>query len=241
MYPKIMYQLLLLSKPKKQNTSINLSLPKIETIDDKHTYNAKDGTPLLAVHYIYPKISYPENPCFETTVNKFFSDKQKDYKAEEKDAKTSAENLYLEFPTTSLLPYTINTNYNTTLNIKDYLSFKLYNDEYFGGAHGNATVKGATFKIGVQTPLTYYDFFIDDKAKVDKTLQVLIEKQIQEQNLEEYIFPYEKGNLPLPETDSFYLLPKAMVFIYNTYEIAPYSAGTLFFTIPYEALKSILK
>ncbi len=241
MYPKIMYQLLLLSHPKKQRIEKCINLPKIETIDEKHTYSYKDGTPLLEVHYIYPKISYPQNPSFETTVNKFFSEKQKDYKAEEKEAKSSAENLYLEFPTTSLLPYTMNTNYNTTLNIKDYLSFKLYNDSYFGGAHGNAIVKGANFKVWIENYLTYYDFFIDNKAKVDKTLQILIEKQIQENNLQEYLFPYEKGNIQLPETDSYYLLPKAMVFIYNTYEIAPYSAGTLFFTISYEDLKSILK
>ncbi|MFV0520388.1 MAG: DUF3298 and DUF4163 domain-containing protein [Lachnospirales bacterium] len=239
MYPKLLFQLFLLSKPKHSKKLKDTELPKITTIEEKETYKSKEGKELLKASYIYPKISYNESVTFENTVNNFFKEKQEGYKKEEKDALISAENLYEEFPDTSLLPYSINTNYNTTLNIENNLSFKLYYDSYLGGAHGIALVKGGTFNPKYNRAMIYYDFFIKDKEKVDKTLNYLIEKNIEEQGLTEYLFPYEKGKLPLPEGDSFYLLPKGMVFIYNVYEIAPYSAGTIFVTLGYNELCEI--
>lgn len=123
----------------------------------------------------------------------------------------------------------------------NYLGLQYSFAEYVGGAHVNS---GLTYKnYNAKTlKLQTTDSLVKPGAKTELTKigeQVFRknEKLSATQSLDNYFF--EKGIFVLPE--NFRLNNKGITFLYNSYEIKPYSSGRTELFIPFEAIKHILQ
>ncbi len=245
MNAKILLILLLLLKSNNNKDNFKLNFPShnaktiVKRENIKNLYKAEDGKTLLTSNFTYPFV-VSNNTKFETLVNTYFENKIKEIKEYEEDSYLSAKNFYESFPDTALLPYTMEVNFSTECNDQNLLSFKLLSNSYLGGAHSNPMTKGVTFDIVSNKVLTFEHMYINNIAVVNSTLNRLIEEYVEDNNLYDMLYPYEKGQLPLPYKDNFYLSKKGVTYIYNPYEIAPFATGIINITIPYEKLLDIL-
>ncbi len=244
MNTKLLLIVLLLLQNNKSNPTFEITnscKPKIIQDTIKERYKASNGTLLLNSNITYPIVKYHCNDNITTIINRYFQNKLKDMKEYEKDAYLTAKNFYENYPNSALLPYTIEVNFTTELNTSKLLSFKLLSNSYLGGAHSNPTTKGVTFDLVNEQVLNFDNIYINDKKIVNSKINFLIEKYIYDNNLTNKLFPFEKGKLPLPYENNFFLTPKEITYIYNPYEIAPYATGILYIPIKFEQLDTILK
>lgn len=114
--------------------------------------------------------------------------------------------------------------------------------EFSGGAHGNSRFVKATFDIERQAVVTLEDVFKDPKRPL--LLQFAERKFKQLRNLdpnrswEELGFWFKEG---FYLSEQFTLEKEGMTFIYQPYEIAPYSVGAPTLTLTWQELKPYLK
>gem|GEM_PF-2392755 len=99
---------------------------------------------------------------------------------------------------------------------------------YSGGAHGGYASGYLNFSPRTGKLLTLKDLIDPEKMESFKKLceQYFLEKYPED----DFWFPEEGFYLP----ETFGLLPQGMTFVYGLYEIAPYAAGEIVFTVPYE-------
>jgi hypothetical protein len=133
-------------------------------------------------------------------------------------------------PYGAFLKYTISYNQNCVLSS--------YHDQYTytGGAHGSTLRFGTTYslKTGRVLPLSYW-FKNNYKQRVLEE----VTKQADLMNAQQPGLLFEDYRKLLVDTfneDSYYLSPEGLVFYYGQYDIAPYVAGIITFTIPYSQL-----
>lgn len=126
------------------------------------------------------------------------------------------------------------------------LGYSMQTYEYLGGVHGGYTTEGITFDIETGRP---YELIIDPEKAADPALQALLRQGLTQyfsinmeqtiENVDEFLFLPDDGLIPLPATD-LWIVPDGVVFIYQSYEIAPYAAGQPSFTIPLEQIRPYL-
>ncbi|MGF1924148.1 MAG: DUF3298 domain-containing protein [Bacteroidia bacterium] len=124
----------------------------------------------------------------------------------------------------------------------NYLSLKYTHFDYTGGAHGNTAISFLNYN-----PTTNHVITLDSLiqgGKMDALLKIAEavfrknEKLSATEPLENKYF-FDKGKFSLAE--NFHVTDNGLVFLYNPYEIKPYSEGYTELTIPLSALKGIAK
>ncbi len=106
---------------------------------------------------------------------------------------------------------------------------------YTGGAHGGYSSGYLNFSPRTGKLLTLKDLIAPDKMEGFKKLA---EQYFRKKHPEDdYWFPEEGFYLP----ETFGLLPDGITFVYGLYEIAPYAAGEIIFSIPYDKAKVFAK
>ncbi len=118
-----------------------------------------------------------------------------------------------------------------------------------GGAHPNQWSRWINFHAKTGKPLTKEDVFLSSAQP--ELEQLLLEKLILHQSElypEETIASLEdlhqRGFLQLTDIyipDNFLLGKNGVLFLYNRYDIAPYSAGEIVLELPYEKIGQYLK
>ncbi len=111
---------------------------------------------------------------------------------------------------------------------------------YMGGAHPNSEVKYHNYRTDTGKELSLEDITTD----FDQLL-IIAEKSFRLANdIKDNETFFDKGF----EMDSLFVLTRnfainkdGLDFLYNPYEIAPYSMGTIEFSIPYEELEGVLR
>ena len=106
-----------------------------------------------------------------------------------------------------------------------------------GGAHGNMNISLYNFD-GKSGELLNVDDLIDDIDALTEFVQPYFEKEIKQQGeaeLEDYFFG-EPFHLPA----NIGLNDEGVLFLYNTYEIAPYAMGITEFTISFDEIQKFL-
>ena len=131
-------------------------------------------------------------------------------------------------------------NYEKTLNSniesynKDLLVYKIYYQEYTGGAHGIYSTNYYNFDLKTKMILKLEDIFVPNykKALVEEIWRQLIKdnKVSTKEELRDMGYEYSDELSP---TSNFKLDKQSITFLYNVYEIAPYSMGSISITIPY--------
>jgi len=126
-------------------------------------------------------------------------------------------------------------------NNNNILSYAIYNYEFTGGAHGSSLTILKNIDIKTQNEILLEDIFIEnyENKLLEKILQSLVMKFNVNTfvDLNEYLFDYESVTI----TNNFYLDSSGICFVYNQYEIAPYSSGQIYAYIDYSDISDILK
>lgn len=121
-----------------------------------------------------------------------------------------------------------------------FVQLQLSGWSYTGGAHGNGSTN--TFIIDKSTgkEVLLNDFFSDPSA-VRKIAEEHFRKMFELENdtdLEEAGFWFENNRFHL--NNNFSIVGDKIVFLFNTYEIAPYSGGETVIEISIEEIKSFI-
>lgn len=122
------------------------------------------------------------------------------------------------------------------------LSYSYERYAYMGGAHGNSTRFLSNFDLKNSHTITEKELFTNNYESI---LAQLIKEQIVEDNAEmesvadlnDFDF-YEDRIKP---NNNFFITPDGLAYVFNPYDIAPYSTGQIGVLITYDKLKSILK
>ena len=124
---------------------------------------------------------------------------------------------------------------NTVCYIVDY-------EVYEGGAHPSHITSVVNFDATSGKEITLHDVFIENS---DSTLTARLTNRLAEQhNVKTLADLQEKGYLTMNDmyiTNNFVLGKDSILFIYNSYEIAPYALGESRIGFKYDELKDILK
>jgi len=125
-------------------------------------------------------------------------------------------------------------------SFEQFVQVKRNSYAFTGGAHGNSYIGNNLFSKETGEQLKLKDF-ISDVPKLtkigDKYFRQTVEIQPAD-NLEEQGFWFKKG---FELNGNFYFENNKMVFVYNQYEIGPYSMGIISIEIPIREIKSLLK
>ncbi len=130
------------------------------------------------------------------------------------------------------------------LSDKFLFSYGISRYVYMGGAHGLSTRNFYNFDLKTGKLLTEADIFTEN---YDEALKDLIKTRIVEQSVEDStMIPISN----LEDTDywvdaikpngNFYITESSINYVFNPYEIAPYSLGETEVILPFERLKDIL-
>lgn len=120
-----------------------------------------------------------------------------------------------------------------------YVKAEFHSEVYMGGAHGNVIVVNHMIDSRTKKLVTLKELFSDVKL-LEKRAEVIFRKSAgiaSNANLTDEGFWFENGIFKL--NDNFYFDNKNIVFVYNQYEIAPYSMGMFYVEIPLSELKDI--
>ncbi len=111
---------------------------------------------------------------------------------------------------------------------QDFITYLLYRVLDTGGAHPNTTITTVTFKAGKRQEIE--DFFtLEELTKISKLVQEeLLSKKGAVKDM------IEIGTLPsYANYRNFYFTETGIVFVFEPYQVAPYSAGTVEVLLPY--------
>lgn len=123
---------------------------------------------------------------------------------------------------------------DTTVNT---ITLKTEISSYMGGAHGSHTITYCNIDRNTIEVLTEKDVF---GSYSEKTISALIVEALKEKygdGVKDVLFDVEA----VTPNGNFYFDDKGMVYVYNEYEIAPYSSGMITVTLPYEKVNLMLK
>ena len=125
-------------------------------------------------------------------------------------------------------------------SFEQFVQVKRNSYAFTGGAHGNSYIGNDLFSKETGEQLKLKDF-ISDVPKLtkigDKYFRQTVEIQSTD-DLEEQGFWFTKG---FELNGNFYFENNKMIFVYNQYEIGPYSMGIISVEIPIREIKSLLK
>lgn len=140
------------------------------------------------------------------------------------------------------IPFEYIESYSSIPSLNPYYTIELFRYQYSGGAHGISTVNYMVIDTEDVKVLELKDLF-KETSNYKAIINDLIKKQIElRTNAGEYFFTGSDGFQSINENQPFFVNENGdLIIVFNVYEIAPYTAGTLFFTLPYEVISSYMK
>lgn len=194
-------------------------------------------------------VSYPifDNEQLNTYIKRqvfdFFSEKE--YPTAYEDIASSFirgyNDFYLENPGTVQTWY-LSIDISVIRQLHNYVALKYVHSDYAGGAHGNTAIAYLNYQPKTNQPITLDSLILPDKKdellKVAESIFRANENLSANEPLHKAYF-FENGKFSLPR--NFYVAKEGLVFLYNTYEIKPYVAGTTELVIPFTSLTDIAK
>jgi hypothetical protein len=215
------------------------------------TYLTKDSVYIRAIEYYdesedsstvieitYPKLWGMEEETIEIKINSFLEEeflKSIEWYEEFIAVQDSFPSIEYE----AGMFFSFETGFDIKLLNESYLSLVLNHYEFTGGAHGNFYSMGYTFDLKSGDLITLDEII---KANSIPEITKLCERKL----LEMYESPSisETGifedYIELTVEQDFHLLPNALVFQFDPYEIAPYSMGNIEIILPYEEINNYL-
>lgn len=134
------------------------------------------------------------------------------------------------------------------VDVPNFVTYTCSSEVYLGGAHGSHYFEGVTFRksdgrrFGMEMlHHTYEDEFLQLlKEGVKDYFAEQGEKRMTDEELMEELLTVDDVNyMPLPKSTP-YIDKDGIVFTYQPYEIAPYAAGVVKFTVPFSKIAPYL-
>ena len=124
---------------------------------------------------------------------------------------------------------------------ENVLSYSVQHSDYTGGAHGSLNVLYYTVDLNELTTITEESIFKPNYYKLltSKIVENLMKKHdvnTPQELINEGFFDVNE----IAPNNNFWINNEGVHYIFNQYEIAPYSMGPIEVTIPYEDIKSII-
>ena len=162
------------------------------------------------------------------------------YKAEEENFKIELENHGLD-TMESWYTYNETSNNQIVYNRNDILSFVVYKDCYYGGAHGSHQYINRVIDLNTGQQITENDIFVDDYS--DDLANIIVNRiaaanQVEVAELENIGFFNVSEIYP---NKNFYIDETGITYTYNEYDIAAYVVGSVFVKIPYDKIRHLLR
>lgn len=125
---------------------------------------------------------------------------------------------------------------------KECINYSINNYTYEGGAHGLETCILLNFDHKSGKEIKLQDFFVENyEEQLSNLLLETLGRQIGATTIDE-INEYGYFNIAeLYPTENFLLAPDSIIFVYNCYEIAPYSMGRTRIALGYDQIENIIK
>lgn len=140
------------------------------------------------------------------------------------------------------IPYIMTLSNEVTYNQNNIFSICIYSSLYQGGAHNMYGKSGYSFSVKEGRLITESDIFTAEAKELLTPL--LIQAILDYHKLETVEQLAEKLYINEPEAigpnGNFYITPEGINYIYNPYEIAPYSTGLTIATLPWASLRDIV-
>ena len=125
-----------------------------------------------------------------------------------------------------------------------FVTYEASSYSYYGGAHGGATLEGATFRKTDGRKFGWDIFKLESRfSKVQELIKAGLKQYFKVKTDDELkdnlLSPDQIYVLPLPQAAP-YFTKEGVKFVYAQYEIACYAAGMPTFTVPYDKIKDAL-
>lgn len=137
--------------------------------------------------------------------------------------------------------YLINSEAST--GYKGYINYIIQWEEYTGGAHPMSNCTALNFN-----PENGEEIVLEEilKEGYEEQLISILEKNLAKQlNVEDINAVKDKGYMygdaEMFVSNNFILEEEQIVFIYNKYDLAPYSAGEIMINVSYDEIKKLMK
>ncbi|MCF7801586.1 MAG: DUF3298 and DUF4163 domain-containing protein [Candidatus Marinimicrobia bacterium] len=128
------------------------------------------------------------------------------------------------------------------LNLPEVISLKSMEYAFTGGAHGMSATRLASYRTETGEKIKLSDILLPD---FDQQLQTIGEKSFRrqweipaDQDLDEAGFWFEKNQFRL--SNNYAVTSNGLIFLYNPYEVAPYSFGTLELVVEFSEIRDLL-
>lgn len=181
------------------------------------------------------------NSYIVTTLGSFLSDDSQSYQ----DINQYVEALIQDYKKISIELEDFNQDWNISIDTEvknkddEIISILSSVESYLGGAHGNHWNDFLNFDARNGKVITWKDI-ITDEIKFLKIAEAKFRSERKlspNTDLEREGYFFHGGVFKLPENIGF--SEQGAILIYNPYEVAPYSMGSIEFIIPWEEIRSI--
>lgn len=126
--------------------------------------------------------------------------------------------------------YSLEITYNKR-EYKEYVTYILYTTVYLGGAHPSTTIETFTYKNGQRIEI----MDVISKEGLPKISNYVKKKLLSHPGSVSDMI--EEGTIPNYQNyRNFYYNDRGLVFIFEQYQVAPYSSGIIEVTVPYSIL-----
>ncbi|MEA3451735.1 MAG: DUF4163 domain-containing protein, partial [Bacteroidota bacterium] len=169
-----------------------------------------------------------ENSNIEKLIQKYISDAAKEYLGLKED--TEKEDI-LSFP--SAYNWEVDDTVKILYNDDDFLTLEMSGYSYTGGVHGNSYFYYRNYDIHEGNRIKLWNFF--DKKYKSEILK-LIHRKIITNEREKDVFSINQVEI----TGNFAITKKGVYFLYNNYEIGPYSSGIFELYFPYSEIQKFI-
>lgn len=208
----------------------------ISIVPKKLTYN----NDIININMEVPQIKGLSNKQFEKELNhKILNDAKKLKKETINTAKEYNKDLIKD--KLNIIPFELISKYNYVESISPIFVIGIFEYTYSGGAHGVGIQRYINIDTKQNKILTLENLF---KENVDykKIINEKIKGQMEERKKQgEFFFEGSKGFASITDNQPFYINKNGdLVIVFNVYEIAPFGAGIIEFTIPKKDLSNYI-
>lgn len=126
--------------------------------------------------------------------------------------------------------------------VKDIMSYGVERYVFLGGPHGNNYRLFVNFDLLSGKELREKDIFEEDYE--DKLTELLLKNMVEQNDEIDLIKDLEMAGYNVDDihpNDNFYLAEEGITYVFNPYEIAPYSMGETEILIPWEDAEPLLQ
>ena len=209
-----------------------------KSLKDKYCQKNSKGEEFCSESSLTYPIIKSKNQRLNDGIRKIVKREIQEFK--KNSAKEEVISTLKEMPDMSL-SYDYSTDIRLYSLTKTTFTIAISSYSYTGGAHGNSSTKFYNYNTSNLKELSLDDIFV---SGYKRRLKVIAEKSYRDgKNYmpNEDLKKFGWFNNQFELTENYAITSKTLDFLYNAYEIKPYSAGITEFSIPYSNLKSILK